>query len=120
MTVPPTSSPSRFAKTRGRFFTLIACVLGTLSLLTAALWVRSYFCFDSVVRNDDEIRKTDNMLTRAQIAVYPVDARGLFNNPANSAVNGPLSASPTRGGGGVQAADIAQAFRCKIIKRFWD
>ncbi len=63
--------------------------------------------FDAVVRNDDEVRKTDNMLTRAQIAVYPVDARGLFNNPANSAVNGPLSASPTRGAGGVQGADTA-------------
>ena len=32
---------------------------------------------DSVVRNDDEVRKTDNLLTRAQVAVYPVDARGL-------------------------------------------
>jgi len=32
---------------------------------------------DAVVRNDDEIRKTDNLLTRAQIAVYPVDAQGL-------------------------------------------
>jgi len=31
---------------------------------------------DSVIRNDDEVRKTDNLLTRAQIAVYPVDARG--------------------------------------------
>lgn len=32
---------------------------------------------DSVVRNDEAIRKTDNLLTRAQVAVYPVDARGL-------------------------------------------
>ena len=31
---------------------------------------------DSVVRNDEEVRKTDNLLTRAQVAVYPVDARG--------------------------------------------
>jgi VWFA-related protein len=38
---------------------------------------------DSVVRNDDEIRKTDNLLTRAQIAVYPVDARGVFTDPSN-------------------------------------
>jgi VWFA-related protein len=56
--------------------------------------------FDSVVRNDDEIRKTDNMLTRAQIAVYPVDARGLFNNPSNSAVNGATSSMPTLVAGG--------------------
>jgi VWFA-related protein len=32
---------------------------------------------DSVIRNDDEVRKTDNLLTRAQIAVYPVDVRGM-------------------------------------------
>ncbi len=37
---------------------------------------------DSVVRNDDELRKTDNLLTRAQVAVYPVDARGLFTDPS--------------------------------------
>jgi hypothetical protein len=35
---------------------------------------------DSVVRNDDAIRKTDNLLTRAQVAVYPVDARGVFSS----------------------------------------
>jgi VWFA-related protein len=43
--------------------------------------------FDSVVRNDEEVRKTDNMLTRAQIAMYPVDARGVFSDPANSVMN---------------------------------
>jgi VWFA-related protein len=37
---------------------------------------------DSVVRNDEEVRKTDNLLTRAQIAVYPVDARGVQGDPA--------------------------------------
>ena len=47
---------------------------------------------DSVVRNDDEVRKTDNLLTRAQIAVYPVDARGLMVNPGNTVVSeGPPS-----------------------------
>jgi VWFA-related protein len=56
--------------------------------------------FDSVVRNDDEIRKTDNMLTRAQIAVYPVDARGLFNNSSNSAVNAGSAGMPTLGSNG--------------------
>jgi VWFA-related protein len=33
---------------------------------------------DSVVRNDEALRKTDNLLTRAQVAVYPVDARGVM------------------------------------------
>jgi VWFA-related protein len=42
---------------------------------------------DSVVRNDEEVRKTDNLLTRAQVAVYPVDARGLQVNPSNSVVS---------------------------------
>ena len=42
---------------------------------------------DSVIRNDDEVRKTDNLLTRAQIAVYPVDARGLQINPNLSVTN---------------------------------
>jgi hypothetical protein len=61
--------------------------------------------FDSVVRNDEEVRKTDNMLTRAQIAVYPVDARGVFNNPANSAVNGGTGAGGTTT---VSGSDIIQ------------
>jgi hypothetical protein len=34
-----------------------------------------------------DLRKTTDLLTAAQVAVYPVDARGLFNNPANSAAN---------------------------------
>jgi VWFA-related protein len=33
-----------------------------------------------------DLRKTTDLLTAAEIAVYPVDARGLFSNPANSAV----------------------------------
>ena len=64
--------------------------------------------FDSVVRNDDEVRKTDNLLTRAQIAVYPVDARGVFNNPANSVANAPGDASPVITSTGVQTGDQAQ------------
>jgi VWFA-related protein len=42
---------------------------------------------DAVVRNDDEIRKTDNLLTRAQIAVYPVDSQGLQTDPTYSVAN---------------------------------
>jgi VWFA-related protein len=65
--------------------------------------------FDSVVRNDDEVRKTDNLLTRAQIAVYPVDARGVFNDPANSAVSDFAGAGPVNIGGSVVAGDPASA-----------
>src|SRR6185437_11809885 len=31
----------------------------------------------AAVSNDDEIRKTDNLLTQAQVAVYPIDSRGV-------------------------------------------
>ena len=48
-----------------------------------------------VVRNDEAVRKTDNLLTRAQVAVYPVDARGVFNNPSRSV----LSNDPSGQGG---------------------
>lgn len=43
---------------------------------------------DSVVRNDDAVRTTDNLLTRAQVALYPVDARGLQTDPANNFASG--------------------------------
>ncbi len=50
---------------------------------------------DSVVRNDEEVRKTANLLTRAQVAVYPVDARGLQTDPSlNFASESGPSASP--------------------------
>ncbi len=52
---------------------------------------------DSVVRNDDEVRKTDNLLTRAQVAVYPVDARGVFTDPANDVANHVTSISESSG-----------------------
>lgn len=52
---------------------------------------------DSVVRNDEQVRITDNMLTRAQVAVYPVDARGVFTDPAKDAMNNVTSISATSG-----------------------
>jgi VWFA-related protein len=61
---------------------------------------------DSVVRNDDEIRKTDNLLTRAQIAVYPIDARGVFTDPGNDVSQHVSSISV--GSGGDAAAEQLQ------------
>jgi VWFA-related protein len=52
---------------------------------------------DSVVRNDDEVRKTDNLLTRAQVAVYPVDARGLTTDPALNFANSPTNVDANSG-----------------------
>ena len=52
---------------------------------------------DSVARFDEMVRETDNLLTRAQIAVYPVDARGLQTDPSqnfyNEATNPSISGS---------------------------
>jgi VWFA-related protein len=36
---------------------------------------------------EDEFRETTNLLARSQVAVYPIDARGLFVNPVYSASN---------------------------------
>ena len=52
---------------------------------------------DSVVRNDDEVRKTDNLLARAQVAVYPVDARGLTTDPALNFANAPTNVDSNSG-----------------------
>jgi len=37
--------------------------------------------FAVVASGEDEFRETTNLLTRAQVAVYPIDARGLMTNP---------------------------------------
>ena len=42
---------------------------------------------DSVIRNDDAVRKTDNLLTRAQVAMYPVDCRGVQTDPTFNVTN---------------------------------
>jgi VWFA-related protein len=44
-----------------------------------------------------DLRKTTDMLTAAQIAVYPVDARGIMTNPAASVVHPPRGFSSGRG-----------------------
>ena len=40
--------------------------------------------FAAVASEEDEFRETVTMLASAQVAVYPVDARGLFNSPVFS------------------------------------
>lgn len=63
---------------------------------------------DSVIRNDDELRKTDNLLTRAQVAVYPVDVRGVMIDPSLNFAAGPTA--DINAGTGAQAADSQNAF----------
>ncbi len=63
---------------------------------------------DSVVRNDELVRETDNLLTRAQVAVYPVDVRGLLTDPSqnfNNQSNNPIDANS-----GANAAATTAAF----------
>ena len=43
--------------------------------------------FSIVANYDDQLRETSRLLTAAQVAVYPVDARGLFSNPSMDATN---------------------------------
>ena len=43
--------------------------------------------FSIVANYEDQLRETSRLLTAAQVAVYPVDARGLFSNPSMSAAN---------------------------------
>ena len=41
--------------------------------------------FSAAAEYSDDVRKTTDLLARSQVAIYPVDARGLFNNPVDSA-----------------------------------
>jgi len=41
--------------------------------------------FGAMAQFADDVKSTADLLTRSQVAVYPVDARGLFTNPAFSA-----------------------------------
>lgn len=41
--------------------------------------------FQAAAQYADQVKDTANLLVRAQVAVYPVDARGLFGNPAMTA-----------------------------------
>jgi VWFA-related protein len=43
--------------------------------------------FAVVASAEDEFRETTNMLTASQVAVYPIDARGLMTSPNLSAAN---------------------------------
>jgi VWFA-related protein len=49
--------------------------------------------FAGVDNFSDDVRQTAELFARSRVAVYPIDARGLLNNPAWSVANvGPLNA----------------------------
>jgi VWFA-related protein len=50
--------------------------------------------FAVVASSEDEFRATANLLARSQVAVYPVDARGLMTSPTLNASNSPPAATP--------------------------
>jgi hypothetical protein len=62
---------------------------------------------DSVVRNDELVRQTDNLLTRAQVAIYPVDARGLQIDPSQNFFNESTNPSITADSGQAAATSAA-------------
>lgn len=62
----------------------------------------------TAVRNDEEVRITDNLLTRAQVAVYPVDARGVMINPALNFASG--DTNPISANSGIEASNSQMAF----------
>ena len=43
--------------------------------------------FDVVINSEDEFRETINLLAHSQVAVYPIDPRGLMNPAEESAAN---------------------------------
>jgi VWFA-related protein len=49
--------------------------------------------FEAQASMEDEFRETVNLLSLSQVAVYPVDARGLMNSPAFDASVGGVSAN---------------------------
>ncbi len=53
-------------------------------------WLTNYIAFVNVPCLDDyttELHKAYGLLTAAQVALYPIDPRGLFNNPGMGAAN---------------------------------
>lgn len=54
--------------------------------------------FAAVADFQDDVRQTADLLARSRVAVYPVDARGLFNNPAFSASSRSGGMSMSRNG----------------------
>ncbi len=55
--------------------------------------------FMAVADFQDELRKATELLARSQVAVYPIDGRELFNNPAFSATQRSNLIFGARGGG---------------------
>jgi VWFA-related protein len=67
--------------------------------------------FSVMQLDEQEFRETTNLLTKAQVAVYPVDARGLMTLPAFSASNSgaKYARSPTAFSAAVQKFGNSQA-----------
>jgi VWFA-related protein len=57
----------------------------------------------------DDVRQTDNMLSDARVAVYPVDARGLMTLPSASAANSFSSGANSSGSSGRSSGGRHQA-----------
>ena len=65
--------------------------------------------FSVMEQNDEQFRETTNLLARAQVAVYPVDARGLMTAPMYSAANSGHSYARNPQAFGAAQAKFAQS-----------
>jgi VWFA-related protein len=59
--------------------------------------IRGVNPFPSMRDYEDDVRATTSLLSRAQVAVYPIDARGVLNSPTISADNRTIGNPGTRG-----------------------
>ena len=88
---------------------LIARALGGYPGRKKLIWISAAFpaVFSHDIANKygisdsyiEEIRRTDNLLTDAQVAVYPVDARGFVVSPSNNIQNWQFAPWMGRAGG---------------------
>ena len=61
--------------------------------------------FASIANYDDELRETNRLLTAAQVAVYPVNARGLYNDPLFDVSNSATKSRPLSNGQNMGTAE---------------
>lgn len=61
--------------------------------------------FATIANYEDELRETNRLLTAAQVAVYPVNARGLYNDPIFDISNSPTKSRPLSNGQNIGTAE---------------
>jgi VWFA-related protein len=78
--------------------------------------------FATEAEYSEELRDTSNLLTQSQVAVYPIDARGLMTNPAFSASQSGAGfvRNPSAAGAAVMRFNEAQAAEHMTMEQMAD